>query len=82
MGSLIIGNATSKLLLMQDINATDPVSKEFKLSETERQELLRAQHGKEILITENTRLLIKITLFKKEYMLSATKLTEIEEASI
>jgi len=82
VGSLIVRNAASKLLLMQDINAIDLVSREFKLSETERQELLRAQPGEGILITENTRLSIKITLSKREYRLFTTKPTEIEEASI
>ena len=81
VGSLIVRNAASKLLLMQDINAIDAVSKEFKLSEAEKQELLRAQPGEGILITENTRLSLRITLSKKEYRLFTTRPTEVEEAA-
>ncbi len=81
VGSLIVRNAASKLLLMQDINAIDVVSKEFKLSEAEKQELLRAQPGEGILITENTRLSLRITLSKKEYRLFTTRPTEVEEAA-
>ena len=81
IGNLIVRNAASKLLLMQDINAIDMVSKEFKLSEAEKQELLRAQPGEGILITENTRLSLRITLSKKEYRLFTTKPTEIEEVA-
>lgn len=80
VGNLIVRNAASKLLLMQDINAIDVVSKEFKLSEAEKQELLRAQPGKGILITENTRLSLRITLSKKEYKMFTTKPAEVEEA--
>ncbi len=81
VGSLIVRNAASKLLLMQDVNAIDVVSKEFKLSEAEKQELLRAQPGEGILITENTRLSLRITLSKKEYRLFTTRPTEVEEAA-
>ena len=73
IGNLIVRNAATKLLLMQDVNAIDLVAKEFKLSETEKQELLRAQPGEGILIAEHTRLSLKITLTRREYSMFATR---------
>lgn len=78
IGNLIVRNAATKLLLMQDVNAIDLIAKEFKLSEAEKQELLRAQPGEGILIAEHTRLSLKITLTRKEHSMFTTRPSEIQ----
>lgn len=77
IGNLIVRNAATKLLLMQDVDAIDLIAKEFKLSEAEKQELLRAQPGEGILIAEHTKLSLKITLTRKEYSMFTIRPSEI-----